>query len=149
MSITFCVRAIIHTQNVINTFYVLFFCKKCFSIFFSHASMSRVMRRPAFAFAKKMGQISTFYLHLISAFFLSFFLFFFLFFASKAKHSLFFLKVKFQACNLLRNMCRNSTVCAKPHYANMAVQNTAIFHGCKNGNFQMKNAIFFLFLLKT
>ena len=26
----------------------------------------------------------------------------------------------------------------KPHYANMSVQYTAIFHGCKNGNFQMK-----------
>ena len=24
------------------------------------------------------------------------------------------------------------------HYANMSVQYTAIFHGCKNGNFQMK-----------
>ena len=24
------------------------------------------------------------------------------------------------------------------HYANMAVQYTAIFHGCKNDNFQMK-----------
>ena len=36
------------------------------------------------------------------------------------------------------------------HYANMSVQYTAIFHGCKNDNFQMKFfLIFFLFLLKT
>ena len=36
------------------------------------------------------------------------------------------------------------------HYANMSVQYTAIFHGCKNGNFQMKKCDFFLFfLLKT
>ena len=31
------------------------------------------------------------------------------------------------------------------HYANMSVQYTAIFHGCKNDNFQMKSFdIFFL-----
>ena len=35
------------------------------------------------------------------------------------------------------------------HYANMSVQYIAIFHGCKNDNFQMKILIFFLFLLKT
>ena len=35
------------------------------------------------------------------------------------------------------------------HYANMSVQYTAIFHGCKNDNFQMKILVFFLFLLKT
>ena len=35
------------------------------------------------------------------------------------------------------------------HYANMSVQYTAIFHGCKNDNFQMIFLIFFLFLLKT
>ena len=35
------------------------------------------------------------------------------------------------------------------HYANMSVQYTAIFHGCKNDNFQMKNCDIFLFLLKT
>ena len=35
------------------------------------------------------------------------------------------------------------------HYANMPMQYTAIFHGCKNYNFQMKNVIFFLFWLKT
>ena len=34
----------------------------------------------------------------------------------------------------------------KTHYANMSVQYTANF---KNGNFQMKNVIFFLFLIKT
>ena len=35
------------------------------------------------------------------------------------------------------------------HYANMSMQYTAIFHGCKIDNFQMKILIFFLFLLKT
>ena len=30
------------------------------------------------------------------------------------------------------------------HYANMPVQYTAIFHGCKNDNFQMKNCDSFL-----
>ena len=35
------------------------------------------------------------------------------------------------------------------HYANMSVQYTAIFHGCKNDKYQMKILIFFLFLLKT
>ena len=34
------------------------------------------------------------------------------------------------------------------YYANMSVQYTAIFHGCKNDNFQMIFFIFFLFLLK-
>ena len=29
------------------------------------------------------------------------------------------------------------------HYENMPVQYTAIFHGCKNGNFQMKNCDIF------
>ena len=30
------------------------------------------------------------------------------------------------------------------HYANMPMQYTAIFHGCKNANFQMKNYNIFL-----
>ena len=29
------------------------------------------------------------------------------------------------------------------HYANMFMQYTAIFHGCKNGNFQMKKCDIF------
>ena len=34
------------------------------------------------------------------------------------------------------------------HYANMSVQYTAIFHGCKNDNFQMKSFdIFLIFAL--
>ena len=33
------------------------------------------------------------------------------------------------------------------HYANMSVQDTALFHRCKNDNFQM--IFFFIFLLKT
>ena len=35
------------------------------------------------------------------------------------------------------------------HYDNTPMQYTAIFHGCKNGNIQIKIVIFFLFLLKT
>ena len=31
------------------------------------------------------------------------------------------------------------------HYANTPMQYTAIFHGCKNVNFQMKNNIFLIF----
>ena len=30
------------------------------------------------------------------------------------------------------------------HYANTPMQYTAIFHGCKNGNFQMKKCEIFL-----
>ena len=33
---------------------------------------------------------------------------------------------------------------ALSHYANMSVQYTAIFHGCKNDNFQMFFSIIFL-----
>ena len=36
-----------------------------------------------------------------------------------------------------------------PHYANMPMQYNAIFHGCKNDNFQMKNCNIFLILLNT
>ena len=32
------------------------------------------------------------------------------------------------------------------HYANMSVQYTAIFHGCKNGNFQMKKCVVFFLI---
>ena len=35
------------------------------------------------------------------------------------------------------------------HNENTPMQYTAIFHGCKNDNFQMKNCDVFLFLLKT
>ena len=35
------------------------------------------------------------------------------------------------------------------HYANTPMQYTAIFHGCKNVNFQMKNYNIFLFCSKT
>ena len=31
-----------------------------------------------------------------------------------------------------------------PHYENMPMQYTAIFHGCKNDNLQMKNCDIFL-----
>ena len=36
-----------------------------------------------------------------------------------------------------------SKLVEKLHYANMSVQITAIFHGCKNGNFQMKKCEIF------
>ena len=35
------------------------------------------------------------------------------------------------------------------HYANMSVQYTAIFHGCKNDEIQMKIFDIFLILVKT
>ena len=35
------------------------------------------------------------------------------------------------------------------HYENMPMQYTAIFHGCKNVNFQMKNILCLSILLKT
>ena len=35
------------------------------------------------------------------------------------------------------------------HYANIPMQYTAIFHGCKNDNFRLKFYNFFIFLLKT
>ena len=35
------------------------------------------------------------------------------------------------------------------HYANMSVQYTAIFHGCKNDNFQMKLFDIFLFFAQN
>ena len=35
------------------------------------------------------------------------------------------------------------------HYDNTPMQYTAIFHDCKNGNFQIKNRYFSYFLLKT
>ena len=37
-----------------------------------------------------------------------------------------------------------STVPKQSHYANMPVQYTATFHGCKNDNFQMENCDSFL-----
>ena len=41
------------------------------------------------------------------------------------------------------------TVVRPAHYAIMSVQFIAIFHGCKNDNFQMIFFIIFIFLLKT
>ena len=35
------------------------------------------------------------------------------------------------------------------HYENMSMQYEAIFHGCKNDNFQLKFFTIFIFLLKT
>ena len=37
-----------------------------------------------------------------------------------------------------------SEVLKMQHYENMPMQYTAIFHGCKNDNFQMKNCDIFL-----
>ena len=42
----------------------------------------------------------------------------------------------------LYTVIRNSEL--NTHYANTPIQYTAIFHGCKNGNFQMKNYKIFL-----
>ena len=35
------------------------------------------------------------------------------------------------------------------HYENTSMQYTAIFHGCKNDNFQLNILTIFIFLLKT
>ena len=43
---------------------------------------------------------------------------------------------------------QSNTIGPTCHYANTPMQYTAIFHSCKNVNFQMKDKIFFLFLLK-
>ena len=42
------------------------------------------------------------------------------------------------------NPDRNDSGPKQLHYANMSVQYTAIFHGCKNGNFQIKKCDIFL-----
>ena len=42
-------------------------------------------------------------------------------------------------------ICVGFTMVSGCHYANISVQYTAIFHGCKNDNFQMK--IFDIFLI--
>ena len=53
-----------------------------------------------------------------------------------------------QRMRVLTNvLCRKiQSFCAtlKFHYENMSMQYTAIFHGCKNVNFQMKNSNIFL-----
>ena len=41
----------------------------------------------------------------------------------------------------------NDLCLEQKHYADTPMQYTAIFHGCKNVNFQMKNYNIFLFLL--
>ena len=46
---------------------------------------------------------------------------------------------------LKKNQKKSHVVSLCPHYANMSVQYTAIFHGCKNDNFQIK--IFDIFLI--
>ena len=46
--------------------------------------------------------------------------------------------------NLMGNCLEKSQ-----YYANMPMQYAAIFTGCKNDTFKMKNLIFFFFLLKT
>ena len=42
------------------------------------------------------------------------------------------------------NYCSYLLIIVIPHNANMSVQYTAIFHGYKNGNFQMKKCDIFL-----
>ena len=48
-------------------------------------------------------------------------------------------------CLLERHMLSHTREKPLSHYANMSVQYTAIFHGCKNDNFQMK--FFDIFLI--
>ena len=53
----------------------------------------------------------------------------------------------FSCPNMHEGMCRTRGSISVPlasHYANMSVQYTAIFHGCKNDNFQRKNFDIFL-----
>ena len=45
--------------------------------------------------------------------------------------------------NLDRKICPSGH-CLATHYENIPMQYTAIFHGCKNVNFQMKNSDIFL-----
>ena len=45
--------------------------------------------------------------------------------------------------NLDRQICPSGH-CLATHYENIPMQYTAIFHGCKNVNFQMKNSDIFL-----
>ena len=48
-------------------------------------------------------------------------------------------KIEIFRLDVLRNVCTLNTVkWGKSHYANMSMQYTVIFHGCKNDNFQMK-----------
>ena len=53
-----------------------------------------------------------------------------------------FTDVKY-CCILHGRVCVMST--NEMHYDNTPMQYTAICHGCKNGNLQMKKVIFFLF----
>ena len=48
-----------------------------------------------------------------------------------------------------RDMSTRGEVIYHLHYANMSVQYTAYFVGCKDGSFQLMFLVFFLFLLKT
>ena len=43
-----------------------------------------------------------------------------------------------------KHFCMKNTYLREYHYENMPMQYTAIFHGCKNVNFQMKNYNIFL-----
>ena len=47
------------------------------------------------------------------------------------------------------NQKPNPALKTKMHYANMPVQYTALFHGCKNGNFQMKKCDIFLIFAQS
>ena len=49
----------------------------------------------------------------------------------------------------LASISRFASLYTLQHYANRPVQYTAIFHGCKNDNFQINIIILFSFLLKT
>ena len=49
----------------------------------------------------------------------------------------------------LRTKCDRLVTKSSQHYANMSVQYTAIFHGCKNGNFHMRKCEIFLFFAQN
>ena len=52
----------------------------------------------------------------------------------------------FIVCHLRIDPLRKTQNC---HYANMSVQYTAIFHCCKNDNFQMKFFVIFLIFVQN
>ena len=55
-------------------------------------------------------------------------------------------KNRFKSKQLLFNCCSDLSgeIGRHLHYANMSMQYTSIFHGCKNDNFHMKNFDVFL-----
>ena len=54
-----------------------------------------------------------------------------------------------QTRNKLKSVVPDCIINEMQHYENMPMQYTAIFHGCKNDNFQLIFFAIFIFLLKT